>query len=335
MPDFGFPAQHNQNAMARLIADLRQQGSSSRVEAVTGRFSDVTAERQGRVNELMHVEKSITDLQYYADSIALSEARADVFQQSLASMRTAAQDLFEQATMLASNGTNGDLAVVSTGARQSLDTMVSALNVDFAGRALFAGDQSEGSAIADAETIYSTSEAILELGATAAASYTLLENEFFGVGATFEATLYEGGTGTAPPTEIAAGELVNYAIKADETATRRVVFNTAALASAFDETNNIPASERRALLQLASEGLLTAISELVTLEGQIGAAQGRISTIKTRNIATEAALSIRFNELAGADQTSAALTLTELDRQLETAFATTARFSNLSLVNYL
>ncbi len=57
--------------------------------------------------------------------------------------------------------------------------------------------------------------------------------------------------------------------------------------------------------------------------------------MKARNSASEASLTIAFNNLAGADQLDATIELTELERQLETAFATTARMSNLSLVNFL
>ena len=71
------------------------------------------------------------------------------------------------------------------------------------------------------------------------------------------------------------------------------------------------------------------------MRGRIGAAEERIANLKARNTATEASLTITFNNIAGADQLNAAIELTELERQLETAFATTARMSNLSLVNFL
>lgn len=335
MPDFGFPAQYRQDNMARLIADLRSRGDESRVAAVTGRFADITNERGGRVNELMQIEKSISDLQSYAEAIALSETRADTMQQSLNSIVASAQELADTAAILGTTGTDVNLSSLSGQASGGLDSIVSALNVNIAGRSLFAGDDAGGGAIVDANTILTTATTILETGGAAGAAYSTLEAEFLNAGATFDTSFYLGGAGRAPLTEIAPGEQVDYTVKADDEASRRVLLNTAVMAAAFDLSNAIPQSERRDLLQLASTGLRSVIGQLTTTQAELGVAEARIASVKARNIATEATLSIRFNDLAAADQYDAALALNELDSQLETAFATTARLSNLSLANFI
>jgi len=335
MPEFGFPAQPRQAQLARIISDLRNRADDERVAAVTGRYADVTAAREGRVNELMQIEKSITDLNGYAEAIALSEARADTMQQSLDRLSDIGQVLTDTTDLLTTNGTDANFEVVSAQARADLDVLVAALNVDFAGRALFAGDDAGTSSLIDPATMFTTSVAVLEAAPNSAIAYADLQNEFLNAGATFETTFYQGGTGRAPLTEVAPGETVDYTVKADEAAIRKVLFNTVVLAAAHDPTNAIPAAERRSLMEKGSAGMRSAISELTTIQARLGTAEARIATVKARNIAMEAAFTVQFNDLAGADDYAAALALTELDTQLETAFATTARLSNLSLVNYL
>lgn len=335
MPEFGFPAQPRNATLASIVTNLRARSDEARVASVTGRFADVTAERRGRVDELMQLEKSLQDFSTYSEIISLTELRATTIQSSLERVGAAAQSLADTTDLLRTNGTDENFEVVSADARGELDTVLAALNVSVAGRALFAGDDSTGAALTDSATITAASVPILEAGTGAGVAYANLQTEFFGTGGLFDTTFYVGGAGDAPVTEVAPGERVDYGVKADETPVRTVLFNLVVLGAAHDPSNAIPNSERRALAELASDGLRAGISDLINVQSRLGTAEARIATAKARNIASEASLTISFNELAGADTFEAALTLTELDSQLETAFLTTARLSNLSLANFI
>lgn len=335
MPEFGFPAQPRSAEMARIISDLRKRGDDTRVATVTGRFADVTAERRGQVSELMQIEKSIGDLQGYADSIALSELRASTTQRSLDQLSELGQNLSNAVDPILTNGTDANFEIISGVANASLESAISALNVSIAGRALFGGDDAGTAPMLDAASIFAASTPFLEGAASANGAYTALRSEFLGGAGLFETTFYQGGLNNAPVTEVAPGERVDYAARADETAIRDVLFNITVMAAAYDTTNGIPADQRRELVAQASIGLRNADSQIANLQGRVGSAEARIAAQKSRNIATEAALTLRFNDLAGADSFAAALQLTELENQLETAYATTARLSNLSLANFL
>ena len=334
MPDFGFPAQPRQASMSTIIAELRRRSDDERVAAVTGRFADVTAEVDGRVNELMQIEKSITDLQSYGEAIALSEARAGVMQQSLGTIGTIMQGLADTTSVLLTNSTDRDLEIVSTTARGDLVSVIAALNVDLAGRSLFGGDESLSPALTDADTIFTGSVPFLEGAASSNAAYAALEAEFINPGGLFDTAFYQGGAGDAPVTEVAPGERVDYGVKADEEPLRRVILNVVAMAAAFDQSNGIADDQRRDLIARAGEELRTSLSDLNAVAGRLGTAEARIAAVKSRNIATEASLSISFNEIAGADTFTAALNLSELENQLEVAFATTSRLASLSLANF-
>lgn len=335
MPEFGFPAQPRYASMSRIIADLRSRSDDTRVEAVTGRFRDVTSERGGNVNEIMQLEKSIADLNSYAESISLSESRATIMQTNLGVATDIAQNFADTSILVLQNETEVAAEVFSAHARDDLNALVSNFNANFAGRALFAGDDAGSVSLADANTIFTASVAILEAAPTAAAGYANLENEFFGAGGLFESTFYLGGDGRPPLTEIAPGQRIDYGVKADEGAIRNALFNTVVLAASYDRTNAVPNDQRRAMLDLGSNGIRGTVAELIDVRSRLGTAEARIADVKARNIAAEAAFGIRFNELAGADSFEAALSLTELDTQLQTAYQSTARLSNLSLANYI
>ena len=335
MPEFGFPAQPRYASMSRLIADLRNRADDTRVEAVTGRFRDVTAERRGNVNEIMQIEKSINDLRIYAESIALSETRAGIMQSNLGVAVDLAQSSADTTALLLTNRSDIGTEAFSSRARDDLDALVAGFNVNFAGRSLFAGDEAGSAALVDAETIFTMSTAILEAAPTGGAAYTNLQIEFLGTGATFDTSFYLGGTGQAPLTEVAPGQRIDYAVRADNDAVRKVMFNTVVLAAAYDRSNTLTEEQRRDLLELGADGIRNAIPDLIEVRAELGTAEARIADVKARNVAAEAAFTLRFNDLAGADSYEAALTLNELDTQLQTAYQTTARLSSLSLANYI
>lgn len=335
MPEFGFPAQPRYASMSRLISDLRNRADDSRVEAVTGRFRDVTSERRGNVNEIMQLEKSINDLNIYAESIALSETRASVIQTNLGVAVDLAQSTADNTALLLTNRADIGTEVFSSRSRDDLDALVAGFNVNFAGRSLFAGDNAGSAALVDAETIFTTSTAILEAAATGTDAYNDLRDEFLNAGATFETSFYLGGTGRAPLTEIAPGQRVDYGVRADEQPVRKLLFNTVVLAAAYDRSNALTEGQRRELLELGADGIRNTIPELIEVRAELGTAEARIADVKARNVAAEAAFTLRFNDLAGADSYEAALTLNELDTQLQTAYQTTARLSSLSLANYI
>ena len=335
MPEFGFPSQPRNHGMALLIGQLRARSDDVRIESVTGRYADVTAIRRGRVDELMQLEKAISDIANYSEAIALAEARSATMQNALERIGDIAQRLADTTDLLGTNGTMQNSEAVSAQAREEFGSIVSALNAQFAGRPLFAGDGGNGASILDTGSIQALGVPFLEGATSATVAYSNLLSEFTGAGLTFDTSIYLGGTGTAPAAEAAPGERIDYHAKADETPFRTVLANMVALGAAFDMTNAIPDVQRRHLAELASAGLRSDISQIIGIRGRIGAAEERIADLKARNTAAEASLTISFNNLAGADQLNAAIELTELERQLETAFATTARMSNISLVNYL
>lgn len=335
LPAIGFPHQPRHNLMSRLVGDLRSRSDTAREEAVTGRLADPAKSLNGRVSELVYLERALSEVGQYRQIISLSESRAAAIQGALDSLIGISADLSVSGqTALDSHLANAG-AAISTSARNALGAAISALNVSLGGRSLFAGDAGDGPSVANIETFISTSVAILEAGPTAGAAYANLTVAFTTSGGPFDATLYAGGTGDAPSSEIAPGERISFAPRADAPPLRALLRDLAALAAAFDHKNTISESVRRGLAERAIAGLRDNADNIVEMASHVGAAEEQMAVTKSRHDAAEAALTIAHAKLAGRDQFDAAAELTQIEAQLETAYLATVRLANLSLANFL
>jgi flagellar hook-associated protein 3 FlgL len=321
--------------MSRLIGQLRSQSDIARQEVVTGLRADPAATLNGKVSELLGVEQSLAEIAQYREIIGLASARAAVTQSSLDVLRELANDLSVNGQTALDSSLPAAREAVSVAARQALGAAISALNVSFGGRRLFAGDAGDSPAVASVEVFMAASAPILEAGPAAGAAYANLAAEFSNVGGLFDTSLYSGGGGNAPASEVARGERLAFAQRADAAPIRALLRDLSALAAAFDPDNAIPEDDRRALAGQAIAGLRNNAGALVGMASQVGAAEERMATVAARNQASEAGLALAHASLAGRDQFEAAAELTNLETQLETTYLATARLANLSMANFL
>jgi len=335
LPITGFPAQPRHDLLSRLIGNLRDRSDISREEAVTGLLSDPAAQHDGRVSELLGLEQSLNETKQFREIIGLAESRASVVQGSLDVLRNLAIDQHVSAQTALDSGLRTAGETASASARQALGAAISALNVNFGGRHLFGGDAGDAKAVASLDVFISASVKILEAGPTAGAAYANLSVEFSTTTGLYQTALYSGGTGEAPASEIAHGELLSFAPKADEAPTRALLRDLTVLAAAFDPGNSIPDADRRGLANQAITGLRSNVDALTGTSARVGTAEERMDTVKARHRASERALNLAYIHVAGRDQFEAAAELTQLEAQLQTTYLATARLANLSLANFL
>ena len=83
------------------------------------------------------------------------------------------------------------------------------------------------------------------------------------------------------------------------------------------------------------ERVITAAGSITNIGSAIGAAQGRVESVATRNGAETAALQLARNEIVAVDEYDSATALEALQTQMETLYTLTARLANLSLTDYM
>lgn len=335
MREFGFPPQAAAARVNSVAAELRRRAETAQVETVTGRHVDPAKALDGKTGELFLIQKSLGDAQDRGRNLALAASRADTMQTALQGMRDQMELLLPSITTVLEFGTQPMRDTAATQASQSLDAIASALNVRFGDRALFAGDAGDRAAFARSDAVLADSLAVLNAAGDAVTAYADLTAAFDGAGGLYETQFYLGGTGEAPDVEIAEGERVAYGVRADDPAVRDLVRNVAVLALALDQDSGLAAPLRDELARLALGGLRNNVADMATVQSRLGVAEARISAATARNQAAETSLTISYNELAGRDQFEAAEELKALETQLETAYVTTARLSNLNLASYL
>jgi len=330
----GFNPQPSQAVFRTLTRDLRAEGDALRTEAVTGRMADIAAGRGGAIAEVLDLDKARADLETYRDTIGLAQSRARVLQQSLTRIEDGTNRLLREATTALEAGTGVPLDALAASARQTLGAFVGALNASFAGRSLFAGDESDTAAITAAPDLLANADAAIAGAATLGDARAALADYFN------DATpqpVYLGGSGDAPAAEVAPGERVSYHLRADDQVLRDVLRGVATVAAALDPSSpgTLTSGERYQLAEDAVGDLRNLVSGLNTLRAETGSAEARIEQARIRNLAEETRLNAALVDLTGRDEVEAAARMQAVEGQLETLFLTTARFSQLSLANFL
>ena len=330
----GFNPQPSQAVFRKLTRGLRAEGDLQRTEAVTGRMADIAAGREGAIAEVLDLDKAHADLETYRDTIGLAQSRAQVLQQALTRIEDGTNRLLQQATTALQAGTTVPLGALSATARDTLGAFTGALNTSFAGRSLFAGDESDAGAVTGAPDLLASADAAIAGAATPGDAVTALADLFNDATAQ---PVYLGGTGDAPAAEVAPGERVAYHVRADEQVLRDTLRGVATIAAALDPTTPgaLTEDERRQLAEDAVGELRNLGVGMNTLRAEIGSAEARIEQARMRNIAEETRLTAALNSLTGRDELEAAARMQAVEGQLETLFLTTARFSQLSLANFL
>ena len=176
--------------------------------------------------------------------------------------------------------------------------------------------------------------ALLAGAADAATADAALDFYFNDPTGGFATTIYQGGAGNAPMTEIAPGVRISASVKADNQAIKDVMRGFAVLAN-FDQMPGGSAAERQAAMVSAAELVIDAEGDLVNIRAAIGVAEQRISGSKSRYEAEETVLTNVYNQKTAKDEFEAASALTALETQLEASYIMTARLSQLNLANFL
>lgn len=315
---------------SRIKSEMGQLSS----EIATGQVRDKAERVGGDFRQLAGIQHSLTKLQGYR--IATTEATqiADTLQTILGKVHDEAQAL---AAPLASVGTNTLPVVRETLADDALDrlgTMIGALNTQTAGRSYLSGTATDRSPLADVSTLMAELRGAVSGQTTTQDVITALDQWFAAPGG-FDAIMYQGGAQDLASIRLGETETADIALRADDETFRTILKNTALAALATDASVGLPMTIQADLQNHAGEALLTVNDDITGLRAKIGTLEARIEETSIRNAAEVSSLSQARNSLLEADPYETASRLEEVQYQLETVYALTARSARLSLLEYL
>lgn len=315
---------------------LKTQLGTLAQELSTGVAADLGKRVSGDFVPLSSIERSLSTLSAYKTAGAEAALMTNAMQASLESLSGVASDL--SPNLLLAGNSVGDTLVTTTGvdAQSKLEQAVAALNTTVAGRALFAGADTDQTALAPANDIIAGLKAATAGQTTADGVMAAAQAWFDTPGGGFESLIYGGSDTPAGPVRLAEGQSLTLDVSAADPALRDMLRGLATAALLADPT--VLAGDeagRAALAKKAGEHLLTAEGPLSTLRAEIGGAQNRIETIQAENASHASMLELARSELIGADPYETATELEAVQGQLETLYTVTARLSRLNLADFL
>lgn len=325
----GAPGLDSFGQLSRTVSQVRADLSRAATEAVTGDRQDLDRVLGARAGELNLVNKALTDIETNEGRLSLAANRLRQTNAALGAIRQTTAGLGERAlTDTVLGGAIGAAETADT-ARSALAQVVSTLNAGHAGRALFAGDEVDGAAVASANDILSAVEAAL-VGSVDGADASGRIEAFFAIGGDYDTVVYQGGAGEASAASLGDGSSVRFEAKADDPALRDTLQGLVRLAV----LDAVPGDDT-VWVEGAASLLKTGEAGLIEIEARGGLAANRVQSTLEANTTERLVLSETREALAGRDAFEAAAEVQRLEIQLEAAYTLTARIARLNFADFI
>lgn len=321
--------------LRRQNAELKAAMGQLTKELSSGKAADVSEKVRGDFSYVADVEHGLRLNSALQSTATEAELFAGAMQGSLTRVSSSLGALADALLSVGQTGLESTQSGVSRAARSQMEQIVSALNTDVAGRALFAGNATGGAALATADTMLADLRTSLAGAATLADVETVVNDWFEEPGGGFETLGYVGGAEDLSGFQLGDGERIDLSIRADDGAVRQSLKAAAMAALAKDSGLTLPVEVERGMLDTAASWALGAKEEVIGVSADLGYAEARIEDAKARLGAEESSLTLAQNELLGADPYETVSQLEEVQLRLESLYTATARLSQLSLMRFM
>lgn len=322
-------------SLRQTNAALKQDLQITSRELSTGQrdLADIT--RSGEERALQKLDENLMMLERYQQASTKASARLDAMQSSLGFIRETSHNVtLGVLTALSANDANS-IDIQTGQATKALEAVVSTLNKNVAGEALFSGAALDAASVGSAATIINDVSTIVNGAPDAATALAAVDFYFYNAAGGFEAGIYSGSTVDAGSLNISETTFVQFDVRADDQALRETMRNLAILAAVSNGSFSTMPLERDALMRDATSTGLNTDEALVTLQESVGAKEELVETQRTRNASEELAYAKTRSEIASVDLYEAASKLEEVQTQLQSMYHVTAKMSQLSLLNFL
>lgn len=320
--------------MRQRNVELKQQISRLSQEMASGRTADVSDTLAGDYSHLFDIERNMRVLDGYKTSTNEASTYARAMQSSLEHIQSISADF---STQLIASGNSNIPQVIQSSAAQAmgqLETVMSALNGQVAGRSLFAGAAVDTAPLIDATTLMTAVRTAIT-GAVSVGDIQLAVETWFDDPLGFSTVAYQGATAGISPFQLSESAQVSIDLKADNPALKAVLRHTVLAALSSDPTLGLSSLEQADMIGASGLGLLEANYDLTGLRANVGSAEAKIDQVATRNAAERTSTEYTKGALLGIDPYESATRLEQAQFHLESLYSVTVRLSRLSLLNYM
>lgn len=313
---------------------LKQDMNRLTTELATGQVADVRQVLAGNYSYLTDIERKAGILIGY--SVATTEAThfASTMQTALEKLDGLTQTL-SSSLLIAGTSTvgtsSGDIAAEARGA---LDSMVSTLNTDIAGRYIFAGTATDQSPLAKSDALIAELKLAMA-GTTTPTDMMAAAEAWFNAPTGYAAVAYQGGTDPLSAFSLSSTETLSLDIRATDPGITKMLRLAAVSALANDPAFGLTIEAQSELHALTAQDMLATQDNITALRAYVGSVEGRIDTVAARNAAELTSLKFAKTALLEVDPFETATQLEEVQFQLQSLYSVTVRMSQLNLVNFL
>jgi flagellar hook-associated protein 3 FlgL len=347
--------------VATALQSLRQRETTSRLSA---ELADVSQELSTglkanpyddlgyKSSDAIAIRMQVTRNDGFLTSNKLLDSRFLAVETSLGAMRDVGQAVLEQA-MTAQSASGPSTAYLSQAARSTLDTIIQRAAVSDSSGYLMAGTRLETNPLqawdeVNPATGFSPAGAVTDVIGGPMNSMADVQSAIDGLKAAFgdadpanpnrnfEATFYNGAPSSSPPLTSRTSETqtLSQNAQANDPAMRDLMRGLAML-SAVDANDITDPDAREVWLDEARSAISSGLEGLIDLETVTGLKRGQLQDTMAAQESRALFLDQESLKLEGADPYDAATRLTQLQNQLDSSYAVTARLSRLSFLNYL
>lgn len=304
-------------------------------ELSTGKKEDVSTQVRGEFSAVSSLEGAMKVLSSYQVSVREGALVLDSAQVALTSIYDLTVETGPNLVLASEVSDPSMLQAAGKSAEQELSSIVSALNLSVAGRAVFGGSATGSPPLVSADAMLDELATLVLGAATPEDAQALIDGWFNDVGGGFETFAYQGSDTSMSAIPVGVGESLSYTVTAADQAVRDVLssFATAALVSRGVFDGNPEAQS--ALLNQAGQSMLSAEAGFSVLQAEVGSQQSFLDDAMTRIDTSQNAYQMALNEIYSADPYEVATQLEAIALQLETMYAVTSRLSSLSMTEYL
>jgi flagellar hook-associated protein 3 FlgL len=219
-------------------------------------------------------------------------------------------------------------------ARGMINSTISNLNMEVGGRKVFSGIDTDIPPLENSDTLLTAIAAEIS-GQTTAADVIAATDAWLDSPIGFDAVMYNGSAQTLSEIRIGFGDFVEMPILANDDRFK-AAFKAMALISLLPDSGLAFDMElQKDIYEAVLPDLVGDQSKLVNLQAEMGLKTERLSVAQTEITSRLTTMEYARGALLAADPYETAVELQSVQVQIDSFYATLARSSQLSLVNYL
>lgn len=322
-----FQSLRNTGSMKTRLATLSQEMSS-------GIVSDITRSLKGDTRAFDALSNEISTIQAFQENNSETSNALDALQLTLQRADAQRENSSSSFLTITIDSSRNQTENAALSARAAFFDVVNGLNSSFGERSMLSGTAVDQLPFADPAAMLAS--IVADVGGATQKDDVIaaIDAWFDDAGGGFETVGYLGNQKSLQRS-ISSDMSIELDAKGDDPAFRDVLKGFAYGAVAQEISATLPDRELADLIQSSGVQLLESADGFSYLQGQVGEVQQAVADGETANAHQLSTYELARSDLVKADPFETAIMLQDVQTQLETHFAVTARLSNLSLMDFL